>query len=140
MKIRTQLQAQKVFFYPWSRTSVIFPTPMLSSSHLPATGDHTTNNFYRLLFLDGSLGGTSSEGNISLRKGVDRCLAPPLLGQYLQTRKRKSKRSKHSYKRRKRSSTSSSSPLSDNQSHDYGRYKRSRRSPQAVEPPVVLRK
>ena len=54
--------------------------------------------------------------------------------------KRKSKRSKHSHKKRRRrlTSSSSSSSLSDNQSHDYGRYKSSRHSPQAVETPIML--
>ena len=53
-------------------------------------------------------------------------------------RSRKSKRSKHSHKkRRRRHTSSSSSSLSDNQSHDYGRYKRSN-SPQAVQNPSML--
>ena len=50
-------------------------------------------------------------------------------------RSRKSKRSKHSHKKRRRSSSSS---LSDNQSHDCGRYKRSRHSPQAAQNPSIL--
>ena len=54
-------------------------------------------------------------------------------------RSRKSKRSKHSHKKRRRhTSSSSSSSLSNNQSHDYGRYKRSRHSPQAVQNPSML--
>ena len=56
-------------------------------------------------------------------------------------RSRKSKRSKHSHKKRRRrstsSSSSSSSSLSDNQSHDYGRYK-NRHSSQAAENPIML--
>ena len=44
-----------------------------------------------------------------------------------QRRSKRSKRSKHSHKRRRRRSTASSS------SHDYGRYKRTRQSPQVVE-------
>ena len=50
---------------------------------------------------------------------------------------RKSKRSKQSHRKRKRRSTSSSSPL-DNHSIDYGRYKRSRHTPQAVETLITL--
>ena len=48
---------------------------------------------------------------------------------------RRSKRSKHSHKKRRRRFTSSSSfsSLSDNQSHDHGRYKRSRHTPQAAQ-------
>ena len=56
-------------------------------------------------------------------------------------RSRKSKRSKLSHKKRRRytsSSSSSSSSLSDNQSHDYGRYKRSRHSSQAAQNPSML--
>ena len=56
-------------------------------------------------------------------------------------RSRKSKRSKHSHKKRRRrytSSSSSSSSISDNLSHDYGRYKRSRHSPQTAQNPSIL--
>ena len=59
-------------------------------------------------------------------------------------RSRKSKRSKFSHKKRRRytssssSSSSSSFSLSDNQSHDYGRFKRSRHSPQAAQNPSML--
>ena len=53
-------------------------------------------------------------------------------------RSRKSKRSKHSHKKRKRRYTSSSTPLSDNQLHDYGRYTRSRHSPQTAQNPNIL--
>ena len=53
--------------------------------------------------------------------------------------KRKSKRSKHSHKkRRRRYISSSSSSVSDNQSHDYGRYKRSRHTPQPAQNPSFL--
>ena len=53
--------------------------------------------------------------------------------------KRKSKRSKHSHKKRRRRYTSlSSSSVSHNQVHDYGRYQRSRYSPQAVQNPRIL--
>ena len=44
--------------------------------------------------------------------------------------KRKSKRSKHSHKKRRR--------RSDNQSHDYGRYKRGRHTPQTAQNPSFL--
>ena len=54
------------------------------------------------------------------------------------SRKRKSKRSKHSHRKRRNTSSSSSSSVSDNQVHDYGRYQRSRYSPQAVQNPQVL--
>ena len=58
------------------------------------------------------------------------------------SRKRKSKRSKHSHKKRKRRytslSSSSSSSVSHNHVHDYGRYQRSRYSPQAVQNPQSL--
>ena len=55
-------------------------------------------------------------------------------------RSRNSKRSKlsHKKKRRRYTSSSSSSSLSDNQSHDYGRYKRNRHSPQAAQNPSML--
>ena len=54
-------------------------------------------------------------------------------------RSRKSKRSKHSNKKmRRRYTSSSSSSLSDNQSHDYGRYKRSRHSPRTAQNPSIL--
>ena len=73
--------------YPWSRTSVICQIPVLSLSHWTTTGDWTTKKLHRLLFLGASLGGTSPEGNISLRRGgdIDHRLAPRLLGQHLQT-------------------------------------------------------
>ena len=51
---------------------------------------------------------------------------------------RRSKRSKHSHKKRKRRYTSSSSSSSDSQLHDYGRYKRTRHSPQAVQNMNIL--
>ena len=57
------------------------------------------------------------------------------------SRKRKSERSKHSHKKRRRrytSPSSSSSSVSHSQVHDYGRYQRSRYSPQAVQNPQVL--
>ena len=57
------------------------------------------------------------------------------------SRKRKSKRSKHSHKKRRRrytSPSSSSSSVSHNQVHGYGRYQRSRYSPQAIQNPQVL--
>ena len=87
MKFRTQLLTQKEFYYPWSRTSVICQIPVLSLSHRTTTGDWTTKKLHRLLFLGASLGGTSPEGNISLRRGgdIDHRLAPRLLGQHLQT-------------------------------------------------------
>ena len=50
-----------------------------------------------------------------------------------QRRSKKSKRSKHSHKRRRRLTSSSSSS-----SHDYGRYKRTRQSPQVAEVPTTL--
>ena len=54
-------------------------------------------------------------------------------------KKRRSKRSKHSHtKRRRRYTSSSSSSSSDSQSHDYGRYKRTRHSPQAVQNANIL--
>ena len=52
------------------------------------------------------------------------------------SRKRKSKRSKHSHK--KRSPFSSSFSVSHGQVHDYGRYQKSRYSPQTVQNPQVL--
>ena len=52
-----------------------------------------------------------------------------------QRRSKRSKRSKHSHKRRRRHSTLSSSSSS---SYDYGRYKRTRQSPQVEEVPTTL--
>ena len=80
-----------------------------------------------------------SKTKIEVRRGrdVDRLLHPPLLDLYLLTRKKSriSKRSKQSNKKRRRRYTSS---FSSSSSHDYGRYKRTRHSPQAVQNKNIL--
>ena len=119
---------QKEFYYPWNWTLMICLIPVLLSNHLTTTGDQTTDKLYRLPSLDVFPGWINLEVNISPRRGgdIDRPLHPPLLGLHLQTLAKKQKVKKILTYR------SSSSSLSDNQSHDYGRYKRSGHSPQAA--------
>ena len=117
----------------------------MSSSLLATTGDRTIDKLQRLPFLDLSPGGTSPEGNISLRRGgdIDHHLPPPLLGHHLQTLGRESLKAPNICTRKEKEDqiSSDSSPSfspSDNQFHDYGRCKRSRHCLQAVETPIML--
>ena len=131
MKFRTQLITQKEFYYPWSRTSIICPIPVLSSSLLATTGDQTINKLHRLPF---------PRKHESKKRRRHRSCSTSSFSRSVSSdsRKRKSKRSKHSHKKRKRRLTSSFSSTSDIQSDNYSRYKRSRHSPQAVETPIML--
>ena len=83
----TKIQlTQKEFYYPWNRTLVICPIPVLSWNHLTTTGDRTTDKFLRHPSLEGFPGGISLEININRRRGdVDRLLHPTLRGLHLQT-------------------------------------------------------
>ena len=126
---------QKEFYYSLEPDLVICLIPVLLSNRLATTGDPTIDKLYTLPSLDVFPGGIKLEVNINPRRGgdLDYPLHPPLLGLHLQTltKEAESKRSKLSHKKRRRRYMSSS--LSDNQSHDYGRYKRSRYSPQAAQ-------
>ena len=142
----TQL-AQKEFYFPWNRTLVICSTSVLYWSCPTTTGDRMTDKLLRLPSLDIFPGGISLEININPRRegDVDHLFTSSLsrsASSDPHERSRKSKRSKHSHKKRRRwytsSSSFSSSSLSDNQSHDYGRYKRSRYSQQAAQNPSFL--
>ena len=109
------------------------------------SGDRTTDKLLRLPSLNVLPEGISLEININPRRGgdVDCLLHPPLRGLHLQilTKEAESQKDpKHSHKKRGRryTSSSSSSSISDNQSRDYGRYKRRRHSPQAEQNPSIL--
>ena len=82
----TQL-AQKEFYFPWNRTLVLCPTPVLLWNCPRATGDRTTDKLLRLPSLDIFPGWISLEININARRGgdVDSLLHPPLRGLHLQT-------------------------------------------------------
>ena len=126
MKFRTQMITQKEFCYLWSQNKlVICPIPVLSLSRLTTSGDRTTDELHMLPSVDMSPGGISPEGNMSKKRRRRRSSSTFSSSRSADSRKRsrKSKRFKHSHKNRRRRLTSSSP--SDNQSHDYGNYKRS---------------
>ena len=73
MKFRTQQITQEEFYYPWSRTSVIFPIPVLSLNLLITTGYRTTD---RLLSLCPDRVVISDLAHICKREHSDRLLCP----------------------------------------------------------------
>ena len=103
------------------------------------------DKFIRLPSLVGDPGGISLETNIDQRRGGDWPLHPPLQLTHLQILARESQKDLNIPTRREKGdihhtspSSSSSSSVSHNHVHDYGRYQRSRYSPQAVQNPQVL--
>ena len=126
----------KESYFPWNQTLVICLIPVLFWNRPITAGDRTTDKL-RLPSLDICPGGIRLKLNIEVRRGgdVDRLLHPPLLDLHLLTL---TKRAEDHHKKRRRRYTSSSSFSSDSQSHDYGRYKRTRHSPQAVQNTNIL--
>ena len=112
---------------------------MLLSNRLTTTGDRTTDKLYRLPSGHISRRDQSRSKHKSKKRRRRRSSSTSSSSRSASSdsrkRSRKSKRSKLSRKKRRRRS---SSWLSDNQSHDYGRYLRRRHSPQATQNPSML--
>ena len=87
MEFTNNSASSKKVYYPWNRTLVICPIPVLSWNCPKTTRDRTTDKFLRLPSMEGFQGGVSLEININPRRGgdVDRLLHPPLRCLHLQT-------------------------------------------------------
>ena len=127
----------KESYFAWNQTLVTCPILVLFWNCPITTGDRTTDKL-RLPSLDICPGGISViKTKHRSKKRRRRRLSSRSMSSDSCKKSRRSKRSKHSHKKRKRRYTSSSSS-SDSQLHDYGRYKMTRHSPQAVQNKIIL--
>ena len=132
----------KESYFPWNQTLVTCPILVLFWNCPITTGDGTTDKL-RLPSLDISRRDQSKTKHRSKKRRRRRSSSTSSSSRSISSdsrkKSRRSKRSKHSHKERKRRYTSSfSSSSSDSQLHDYGRYKRTRHSPQAVQNTNIL--
>ena len=133
------------FCFPWNQTLVTCPTQVLWLNRQTTTGGQTITMIitdkFRLPSLVEDPGGISLETKIDQRKGGDRDqpLHPPLQLLHLQTLERESWKDLNIPIRREEADIHLLLlPQYHSQVHDYGRYQRSRYSPQAVQNPQVL--
>ena len=134
------------FCFPWNQILVTCPTRVSSLNRRTTTGGQTITMIitekFRLPSLVGDPGGISLDTNIDQRRGGygDQPLHPPLQILHLKTLEREIRKDLNILIRRGEGDIHLLLllPQYHCQVHDYGRYQRSRYSPQAVQNPQVL--